>query len=303
MDAEPHAVSRPKAAFGWKPRPRFFQFKSSFTAPCCVDGDGQAANMAACMERGFPRLAVQPERAEALSIVGYGPTLLDTWRGIPRPILTVSGAHDFLIGRGIVPDFHLETDPRPHKVAMLHPHPAVEYLMASVCDPGMWEKLRGHRVLMWHILNGQNTIDWIERHDPGPQRLIGGGSTAGLSAHHVAGVLGWRRFVTFGMDSCFIDGARHAGPHAGTKPQGLRYAWAGGKWWLTTRMMIVAVEEFLCLLESYDNITVDPRGDGLLQAKVREHRKGGDWVFKPEHIKRAFDMPGAGMRARATVIA
>jgi len=53
------------------------------------------------------------------SIVCYGPSLADTWKVIKRPIVTVSGAHDYLVDRGIVPDFHVDCDPRAHKARML----------------------------------------------------------------------------------------------------------------------------------------------------------------------------------------
>ena len=52
------------------------------------------------------------------SIVCYGPSLIDTWEDIKLEkeagnfIVTVSGAHDFLIERGIIPDVHIECDPR-----------------------------------------------------------------------------------------------------------------------------------------------------------------------------------------------
>ena len=54
-----------------------------------------------------------------VSIVCYGPSLLDTWKTIKRPMVTVSGAHDFLVDKGITPDWHIDCDPREHKAKML----------------------------------------------------------------------------------------------------------------------------------------------------------------------------------------
>ena len=71
-----------------------------------------------------------------VSIVCYGPSLADTWKHIKRPIVTVSGAHDFLVSKGINTDWHVDCDPREHKARMLKkPQKATKYLLASVCHP------------------------------------------------------------------------------------------------------------------------------------------------------------------------
>src|SRR5688572_2533433 len=95
--------------------------------------------MLTCLSKKLPRLIQHPARDGPISLVGYGPSLKDTWQDIKPPILTMSGAHDFLIDKGVIPDFHCDVDPRPHKVEMLTPHKDVIYLMGSVCNPLMWE--------------------------------------------------------------------------------------------------------------------------------------------------------------------
>src|SRR5262245_53158212 len=102
--------------------------------------------MLTCLTYGFPKLQLKPLVDEPLSLVAYGPSLKDTWMMIRRPMLTMSGAHDFLISKGVVPDYHCDIDPRPHKTKMLTPHKDVHYLMGSVCNPNMWEKLKGYKV-------------------------------------------------------------------------------------------------------------------------------------------------------------
>jgi uncharacterized Rossmann fold enzyme len=54
-----------------------------------------------------------------MTIACYGPSLEDTWRQLKHPIMTVSGAHDYLVERGVIPDFHVDCDPRAHKAEML----------------------------------------------------------------------------------------------------------------------------------------------------------------------------------------
>lgn len=57
-------------------------------------------------------------RNEPIAIVCYGPSLNDTWEEIKnfKYIITCSGSHKFLIERGIIPTWHVDVDPRPHKV-------------------------------------------------------------------------------------------------------------------------------------------------------------------------------------------
>src|SRR6266446_2438816 len=51
---------------------------------------------------------------DPIAIVCFGPSLNDTWEKIRdfKYIMTCSGAHKFLIDRGIIPTWHAEVDPR-----------------------------------------------------------------------------------------------------------------------------------------------------------------------------------------------
>src|SRR3972149_792273 len=166
-----------------------------------------------CMARGYPRIQIGKLRDDWVSIVGFGPSLTETWTEITQPCITVGGAHDFLIEQGIIPTWHAECDGREHKTKHLeHPHPDVTYLMATICNPRMWDQLQGQKVLTWHNANGKHVVEWIGANDPGGV-LLAGGSVIGLTAIHLGGFLGFRRFRLFGFDGNFRGESRHAGPH------------------------------------------------------------------------------------------
>ena len=68
------------------------------------------------------RVQTAPAHDVRAIIACYGPSLTDHIPRLveealegPSNIISVSGAHDFLIGRGITPHYHVECDPRPHK--------------------------------------------------------------------------------------------------------------------------------------------------------------------------------------------
>jgi hypothetical protein len=213
-----------------------------------------------CMKRGYPRLALQPLRDDAISIVGYGPSLEETWKDITHPCMTVSGAHDYLIERGVIPDWHAECDGREHKTKHLErPHSKTTYLMATICSPRMWEQLRGCEVRTWHNANGKHVVDWIGQNDPGGI-LVAGGSVIGLTAIHLAGLLGFRRFRVFGFDGNYRGDTRHAGPHYGPAQRVIERSG-----WKTTPQMSNACDEFLWLKRDHPELELKVYGDSLLK--------------------------------------
>jgi hypothetical protein len=223
---------------------------------------------------GYPRLKRQPlDDRKAMTLACYGPSLEQTWQTLQRPILSMSGATHWLAERGVIPDYHVDMDPRPHKVKHLDPPVSgVHYLMATVCHPNTWELLRGQQVTVWHTYSGKETYDWVEGIDEGSE-VIHGGSTIGLTALHVAGVMGYRHFEIHGMDGSFNDDTRskrHAGPHYGTIQQdGITWQ-AGGKTYQTSRIMSNAVAETLNAVANFPIFCVF-HGDGLTQALIRKH--------------------------------
>ena len=86
------------------------------------------------IERVKGRIEPYPEgekRTDPIAIVGFGPSLKDTWEGIKpfKYIMSCSGAHPFLIERGIIPTWHTAVDPLPGNTVKLigQPHKDVEY--------------------------------------------------------------------------------------------------------------------------------------------------------------------------------
>src|SRR5437868_1359028 len=62
--------------------------------------------------------AVYDLRDEPIALVNFGPSLNDTWEQIRdyKHVMTCSGAHKFCVDHGITPTYHIDVDPRPHKV-------------------------------------------------------------------------------------------------------------------------------------------------------------------------------------------
>jgi len=248
------------------------------TIPSILSTEERHAQMGEALKSGFPFLRKQQGFHDRwLSIICFGPSLLETWREINRsdylPIITVSGAHDFLIERGITPSYHIHLDPRPFELEMLaKPNSATEYLMASVCPPEFWNVLKGRKVKLWHLINGPETIDWVRmNHSRGLKSMIGGGSTVGQRALNVAATMGYRRFRIYGMDCSF--GYQHwAGPHPGND-EPLISVEAEGRTFKTTPHLWKAAREMCEFLKTSD-VEVEFHGDGLMQHVARTIQKG-----------------------------
>ena len=251
-----------------------------------VEKDGRGVQMGlaleAAKENGWSQMKRKSHGDGVMSIVCYGPSLKDTWQFIKRPILTVSGAHDFLVSRGIVPDYHVDCDPRAHKAAMLHPSHKVKYRMATCCHPTLWPKLKGHDVELWHLHNDSGTDEWVSKNDPGAN-MLGGGSTAGMRALEVASMLGYRRFEIHGMDSSFAsEEIRHAGPHVGKK-QNMVEVNVDGYWYKSSPQMVEAAKEAISFIQSFD-AELTFYGYGLTQSMVEHFLRRFRVVKNPKEL-------------------
>ncbi len=242
--------------------PYRFQFKTPHTIKA------EIAQIENCVARGYPRLGLRNIQDEWLSVVGFGPSLHDTWKQITHPCITVSGGLDFLQDRNFIPDYHAECDGRDYKTKHLeHANKQTKYFMGSVCNPRMWELLKGCHVEYWHVASGQHVVDWIGKNDPGSV-LIAGGSNIGLSAIHIGGIVGYRKFRLFGFDGNYRGSVRHAGEHYAA-PQRKMVRVANGRHWETSPQMSHACDEFLRLYDD-PNLRCEIVGDCLLADLVKE---------------------------------
>jgi hypothetical protein len=245
--------------------------------------DQRRLHMASAIARGLPRLTRHPPRpTETAYLACYGPSLQQTWEHLrgKSPIIAMSGATKWLDARGITADYVLEMDPRPSQMTVsLPPVPGAHYLVASCVVPQYFDALEaaGNPVTLWHTVNTNwdDETRWVSLNDPaakGPEgpMVVHGGCTVGLTAIHVAGLLGYTRFEIHGMDGSFSDdGQRHAGQHGGkTQPNNINWA-AGGRTFRTSKIMANAVAESVNLAKNFPIITVW-HGDGLTQALIRK---------------------------------
>ena len=159
------------------------------------------------------------EKIEPVALVAYGHTLHETWPQIAeyKTIFTCSGAHKFLLKRGVQPTFHVESDPQSHKKTMLGPPcSSTQYLIASIVDPAyvslLLSVLPDSQITLWHILCYDPPILKVL---PSREPLITGGDTVGPRMMKIAKLMGYRNMHFFGFDACAdpLTNQTHADVH------------------------------------------------------------------------------------------
>jgi FkbM family methyltransferase len=208
---------------------------------------------------------------ESVAVVCYGPSLLNEWEKIKnfKYIITCSGAHKFLIDRGIIPTWHVEVDPRPHKYEMMgKPHKDVEYLLASSVHKNMLDHLDGYNVKLWHSYN-KDDFENIPSMYPRGDWIFVGGSTAGSRSLVISRFLGFSKIDVFGMDYSFPPNfSQHAGYHSNPAKQTFLTNYDGYEY-ATTPGMVLYAKEFFDQFHLLSDVDITVHGVGLLQAMIK----------------------------------
>lgn len=182
------------------------------TAIGAVEDDTRWDNVVKSMARVSKRIELAETNPERIALVCYGPSLADdqTMEHLRKSIaggakvVSVSGAHDFLLSQGIVPDFHVECDPRPHKALnIVAAHPTVKYLIASVCHQDVFDRLDGADVSLWHVATAEHQRRLVDECGEKGGTIISGGGSVGLRAVTLLYAMGYRNYAIYGMDSSF----------------------------------------------------------------------------------------------------
>jgi len=233
------------------------------------------------------------KRPEPVAVACFGPSLNDTWQEIKdfQYVISCSGSHKFLIDRNIIPTWHVEVDPRKHKVALIgQPHHDVEYLISSTCHPAVFDHLEGYNVKLWHVFDNQE--DGFRTLPPGEWALTGGCSV-GLRAMLVARFLGFTNIHIFGMDGNEGPTGKHADEHPSQAKESSEVDYEGVTY-RTTQGFLEAARQTWHELDQMVDVEPTFHGEGLVQAMAKNWKrrqvKGvlGIGIKKPELISAEY---------------
>lgn len=253
-----------------------------------INGDQNIKNMEYSISKIKERLEPGELKGdERIAVVCFGPSLKQEWEKLKdfKWIITCSGAHKFLIERGIIPTWHTDVDPRKHKIELMgQPHPDVTYLPISSAHHEYIDHLNGYKTLLWHGFQGDD-LNKLPIIYPRGEWVFAGGCTAGLRTLLIARFLGFTKIDLFGMDCSYPPDnvGEHAAPHPNPSKDGLKFAtmFEGVKY-NTTAGMVEAAKQFFSEIALLKDCEIMMHGDGLLQHMAKSGWK--DPTFNPVHV-------------------
>ena len=252
--------------------------KLELTVVAAGEPEELCSNIRSALARGLPEFAPAPTSHDGTFVcVASGwsmPDYIDEIKAHKRqgrPIVAVKAAHDFLCKNGVEPDLWVNLDPRDRTSGIQLANERTVYLVASRCPPVTFDHLKGKKVVVWH--------SWAE----GPEMkalgagklAIGGGTTSGMRAINIGYLLGFRKFVLYGYDSC--NNAQGIKRFTGEKTGPTLDVYVGDgaerRKFTCNAAMAQQANEFQMVYAVMNDITVDAKGPGLIAAILEERRK------------------------------
>lgn len=242
---------------------------------CNIAHDVLYANIQATIDRGHEILYPQQPHGNAALLVGGGPSARHDVDEIRKRqsegahIFALNGAGLWLQGLGITPDAVIVLDARAHNARFISGlESSVVLLLASQCDPAIFEAGKWHRIIAWHpSMNGHSGV--IEKR---PTVLIGGSTTVGMRALRIVHVLGFREVHLFGYDSSYDANRGHAYPQPENDADGLRECEVAGRKFYAPAWMIRQADDFQLIAQGLmaEGMALHVHGDGLLPTIARQ---------------------------------
>lgn len=216
-----------------------------------------------------PLILPYGEMRPPLHIVAGGSSAAITIDEIDGDICAVNGAHNWLLDRGIVPDYAIFLDWMDVVFRNVAPHEDVVYLLGSQAHVHALNVLEGHDVRIWHT--------GVEREALPPKtRWYGGGMGAVGRVMALLYEYGYRDFHYHGVDGCYApDGKSHSydWPLVQNSTEQPVEIVCGGRRFQSRIDWVCQVQNFMALLDVYDDwhargelerVTMFIHGDGLL---------------------------------------
>lgn len=174
------------------------------------------------MRMGFKSLVLLQNKwhGQKLIICGGGPSLQDTLPDIRRQlrlskrtkVMAINKTHDWLLKKGLKPDFGIMIDPKQWVSTYQTPQKGVFYCLGSKLHDDTLNRFKGlDNAYLWHNVEYSDEAELMQKEFPKePGLWVPGYSTCGLRAINVAYELGFRTIELHGFDCSHKSGNTHA---------------------------------------------------------------------------------------------
>ncbi|MSR16104.1 MAG: DUF115 domain-containing protein [Gammaproteobacteria bacterium] len=231
------------------------------------------ANIRHAVSLDLPWLDESPPHNGRAIIVAGGPSVhayLNIIKGAQKSgavVFAPNGAMGMLNDHDVTPDYFVMLDGRPGSVRFINDGFANKYLIASQCDPSVFDDLEFEDVTLWH-----SNYEGVQEHTGNrPCVLVSGGCTVGLQALSIAFAMGFRSIDLYGFDSSFSGGLGHAYPMPENVGEArFEYSVLGKRFIAAPWMMRQAMEFQIAARQLADeDCTISVHGFGLLPEIAR----------------------------------
>jgi len=234
------------------------------------------------LKLGLTEVVPQPEQPGELIILAGGPSLNDFIDEIKInkmmkvPIVTVNGAYNWALDKGINPDAQIVLDAREFNKRFVEPAiPNCKYLLASQCHPSLVESTPKEQTYLWHSGqdNVQEAMAAVYGDEPHPWFPVFGGMTVILRSLPMLIMMGYRKFVIYGFDSCIMD--EH---HGYAQPENdyntVIDVTCGDRAFKCHGWMITQAHEWLEIQQMIGDLCeIEVKGDGLIAHTIKTGAK------------------------------
>ena len=211
-------------------------------------------------------------KSGAVAIVGSGPSLKTNWKELLNfkgDILACNAACQFLLDKGIVPQYMMCFDADPLVLEFFTPHQDITYLLGSRVTPKVFDILEGCRIVVWHAAGDEKIQEILESNNRMEPMVIGG-SAAVTRAMVLVLPMGYTEVHVYGGDSSFVDGETHI--RKSTTKERRMAVKCGSRVFEVAPWMLTQVNDLknMVPLLTSQNVKLHLHGDGLLQHVARE---------------------------------
>ena len=234
------------------------------------------SNILSAIKRNLTECRPHEKTDTPIMLLAGGPSMnayadeIISRRKAGEKLITVNGAYNWALERGIVPSAQAMLDSREFNTRFLLPtRPDVQYLLSSQCSPEAFDAVPANQTLMWHSAIDDTMLDYIEQQYVGtgkPWYPILGGSTIMLRLIPLMLVLGYHRFEIFGWDSCLADdGSHHSYPQPENNNTIILNVLVNKRVFKCHSWMVSQAQEFLDVMKLLANdVELIVHGDGLI---------------------------------------
>jgi hypothetical protein len=244
-------------------------------------------NMRDNIARQLPQLTfMEGQPSQHLAIVGGGwslndPKVFQELREVyfeGAKLVALNGAGNWLMERNMRPSLQFVLDSRPENIEFIRePIPNCRYLLASQCDPSLFELCKDRDTTIFHLWNGADETypvhKVLDEYYNKRWTHVPTAGTVGIVAPMALRILGFSFFHLFGIDSCYAPDkvTHHAYPQALNDSEGSVPFESNGRVFNCSAWQASQAQTFIEMVGVYgDTMQFSVHGDGLIAHMLTE---------------------------------